>query len=257
MVLWGATLLLGGLLLGGCLPSSQSQFDEEKEFHYLAGKSRVNGMDFKGAIESFQKALEVNPHSAAAHFELGWLNDQKERDAAVAIYHYSQYLRLRPKADNIEMVNTRILACKQELARTVSLGPVTAQMQKDLEQLTEENRRLKQDLEQLKAYAAQLQLLTNRPPPVTIINPRTGTATGVTMATGNLSSLGSNSTLRLPPVGSTRTHTVKPSETLANIARSYGVKLDALKTANPRVDPRKLRVGQTIVIPSESVAGPR
>src|SRR5438105_10486789 len=120
-----AALLLGCFLLSSCLPSGQSRVDEEKEPHFLAGKSRVNAMDYKGAIESFERALEVNPKSASAHFELGWLADQKEPDPACAIYHYDHYLKLRPNADNAETVRTRILACKQELPRTVSLGPVT------------------------------------------------------------------------------------------------------------------------------------
>ena len=87
-----ALLLLAGLVLSGCLPSAPR--DEEKEPYFLAGKSRVNTMDFKGAIESFEKAVEVNPKSAAAHFELGWLYDQKESDPAAAIYHYERFLKL-------------------------------------------------------------------------------------------------------------------------------------------------------------------
>src|SRR5690348_5687004 len=109
----GVALLLAGLALGGCLPSPQSQSDEEKELHFLEGRSRVNTMDYPGAIESFEKALEANPQSAAAHFELGWLFDRKEPDPAAAIYHYAKYLTLRPGADNMETVKERILACKQ------------------------------------------------------------------------------------------------------------------------------------------------
>jgi hypothetical protein len=30
-------------------------------------------MDYRGAIECFDEALVANPHSASAHFELGWL----------------------------------------------------------------------------------------------------------------------------------------------------------------------------------------
>src|ERR1700682_4403412 len=115
-----ALSFLSCLVLGGCLPSGQSQVDEEKEPHFLAGKSHVNAMDYKGAIESFEKALEVNPKSASAHFELAWLCDQKDSDPAAAIYHYDHYLKLRPRAENAETARTRILACKQDLARSVS-----------------------------------------------------------------------------------------------------------------------------------------
>src|SRR5881227_1449162 len=102
-----AALGLACAFLSGCLPAGQSQMDEEKEPHFLAGKSRVNAMDYKGAIESFEKALEVNPKSASAHFELAWLSDQKDADPASAIYHYDHYLKLRPAAGNAETVKTR------------------------------------------------------------------------------------------------------------------------------------------------------
>src|SRR5215467_14028504 len=135
-------VLLAALPLGACLPATQSQSDEEREPHFLSGKSRVSAMDFKGAIESFEKALEVNPQSAAAHFELACLFDRKEADPAAAIYHYNHYLDLKPNAENGEIVRQRILACKQELALTVILTPATEKVQKELEQLAQENKRL-------------------------------------------------------------------------------------------------------------------
>jgi LysM repeat protein len=47
-----------------------------------------------------------------------------------------------------------------------------------------------------------------------------------------------------------RTHTVKAGETPTVIARKYGVKVDALMAANPRLEPRHLKVGQTLNIPA-------
>src|SRR5438876_198878 len=142
-------LLLFSLVPTGCVPSGQSQSDEEKEPHFLAGKSRVSTMDYSGAIECFEKALEVNPQSASAHFELACLFDQKESDPAEAIHHYNSYLKLRPRAENSDLVKQHILTCKQELARTVSLGPVTEKVQRELEQLTEENKRLTEENKRL------------------------------------------------------------------------------------------------------------
>jgi LysM repeat protein len=34
------------------------------------------------------------------------------------------------------------------------------------------------------------------------------------------------------------------------IARKYGVKVDALMAVNPRLEPRRLQVGQTLNIPA-------
>ena len=53
---------LGGAALAGCTPSGGGQADEEREPHFLEGKSRVSSMDYKAAIESFEESLEANPH---------------------------------------------------------------------------------------------------------------------------------------------------------------------------------------------------
>ena len=235
-------LVLAGCVLAGCLPSAPG--DEEKEPYFLAGKSRVSTMDFKGAVESFEKAVEVSPKSAAAHFELGWLYDQKESDPAAAIYHYERYLKFLPNSGKEEMVKTRILACNQQLAQTVSLGPVTEKQQREFEQLAEETRRLREDVEKWRAYALRLQNPTNQP----------GVALPVTRlaqpsAAVQPASAESTSSSRPTPAASSRTHTVKATETLNIIARKYGVKVESLMAANPKLEPRRLRVGQVLVIP--------
>src|SRR6266478_10111088 len=105
---FGLALLAGLLALTGCTLTDASQVDEEREPHFLEGKARVNSLDYAGAIESFEKALEVNPKSAAAHFELGCLCDQREADPAAAIFHFGRYLKLRPDGDKVERARSRI-----------------------------------------------------------------------------------------------------------------------------------------------------
>ena len=168
----GVLFLLGCLLLSGCIPSGSGLLDEEKEPHFLAGKSRISTLDYKGAIECFEKALQVNPQSASAYFELAWLFDQKQINPVSAIYHYEHYLKLRPSAGNADLARQRILVCKQTLAETVSFGPVTEKMQRQIEQVTGENKRLTDEnkhlleaLEKWSGYAARLQTLTNQAGP--------------------------------------------------------------------------------------------
>src|SRR5689334_6685174 len=95
-----AIACLLALGLSGCFQAGDGQLDEQKEPHFLSGKNRVNGMDYPGAIESFEKALEVNPHSASAHFELAWLCEDKVGDPAAAIYHYERFLKYTPSASS-------------------------------------------------------------------------------------------------------------------------------------------------------------
>src|SRR5215468_239807 len=170
-----ATALMALTGLAGCAPSASSQLEEEREPHFLEGKNRVNALDYRGAIESFEKALDVNPRSASAHFELGWLLDEKEPNPAAAIYHYERFLKLRPNADRAINVKARILTCKQELTKSVSLGPVTQAMQTEFERLSEENKKLREDVEKWRAYALHLQSVTNQtlsaPRPVRMSSP--------------------------------------------------------------------------------------
>jgi LysM repeat protein len=248
-----ALLVALPLLLTGC-PSGQSASDEEKEPHFLAGKSRVNAMDFLGATESFEKALEVNPRSAAAHFELGWLYERKETEnPAAAIYHFEKFLKFRPQSEKAEIVRQRILACKQELARTVSLGPLNEKQQRDIEKLAEENRKLTDQNKQLADevlkwrlhYAGATRASSNSPVPQSNQLSTRMASTQTTLGAANPST----SVPQPRPSTATRTHVVKQGETPAAIARQYQVKLDALMNANPGLDPRKLRPGQTINLP--------
>ena len=122
--------ILGMIGLLSKSPGTPSRVGEQKEPYFLQGMSLILATNYTGAIESFEKALEVNPKSAAAHFELGLLFDQKVTDAPAAIYHYEQYLRLYPKAENADIVKQRVLDCRKALAEAVSnrsrviFGPV-------------------------------------------------------------------------------------------------------------------------------------
>jgi tetratricopeptide (TPR) repeat protein len=240
-----ALALLVTICLSGCLPSAQSRLDEEKEPHFLAGKTRLNAMDYQGAFESFEKALEVNPSSASAHFELGCLCDQKESDPAAAIYHYDRYLRLRPQAENAEIVRTRILGCKQELARTVSLGPVNQSLQNELERLRDENQRLREQLEQCRTSTARLQTAAGAEP----VAARPAAMRPQPPPAGLLANAAAGSASRNSISSSARTHTIKQGETLTAIARRHGLKVAALIAANPHLEERRLRIGQTIALP--------
>ena len=64
-------LLLATVALTACSPSASSLSDEEREPHFQAGKSRVSALDYKGAIQSFEKALEANPADQESRYALG------------------------------------------------------------------------------------------------------------------------------------------------------------------------------------------
>lgn len=237
-----------GLALSGCLPNQPLTADEEKEPQFLIGRSRVNSMDFLGAIEAFERALEMNPRSGAAHLELGWLYAEKEADPAAAIYHYQKFLKLRPNADNAETIRQHVFRLKQELAKAALPIPPSTEMHRQLEQLSGENRRLQEEVDHLRRALLQA-AATNRPPP------HFARSIPATNPPANLESVRSSRpaapvSRSVAPLASIRSHRVLAGDTPASIARRYNVKLESLLAANPALNPRRMQVGQSVVIPA-------
>jgi tetratricopeptide (TPR) repeat protein len=247
---------IAGVALTGCSPSSQSQLDEEKEPHFELGRSRVNAMDFQGAIEAFEESLEANPRSASAHFNLAWLYDEKESDPAAAIYHYEEYLKLRPDADNAEVIKQRIYRCKQQLAADVLPLPSTPDAQRELEQLAEQNRELQDEVDKWRAYyvSQMAAAKTNSPPQndsAALQTPSPNPIPPAQNVSQQPSVVDANHSASAPAKTSTpRTHIVASGETAIRIAHRYGVPLDALLSANPGLNPKRMRIGLVLNIPS-------
>jgi LysM repeat protein len=234
MLLWRVMTKFAGLLalavcLGACIPDDR-HVDEQKDPHFQRGLKLVNSQDYKGAVEEFESALESNPHSAAAHFELGCLYD-KLGDSAAAIYHYDRHLKLRPNSDQAQLVNDRIRGCKQDLANTEFAPPDTQNLQREVDRLTVENLGLRQQLAAWQHPAAAPAMLAQL-----IAEP-------ARLATNTQSAAVS------PASSHPRVHIVKQRETISSIAVQYGLRANAVLAANPRVDPRRLRVGQSLALP--------
>jgi LysM repeat protein len=243
------TILVFALGLCGCLPAGHSQLDEEKESHYLAGKSRYSALDYDGALECYEKAIEVNPRSALAHLEAGFLYERHKQDHAAAIYHFDRFLRLKPDSQYAGVVNQHILACKAELAKTVLLSPINESFQKQLEQLQQENKIYREEIE---AWRAKARVQTTNVPTSSLLA-SASTPSPVSAPAARQALAGNSSNIArvaaMPSPG--RTHTVKSGDTPASIARRYGVKIDTLMAANPRVDARRLHIGQSLNVPSQ------
>src|SRR6185312_6321193 len=190
-------------------------------------------------------SLEVNPQSASAHFELGWLYEQKVPDPAAAIYHYQQYLKLNPNAGNATLIRQHIDACKQQLAADVLALPSASATQQQLEKLIEQNRQLQDEVNRWRAYYAS-QLSNAQPQNVSSVSQTTTSAPiAQNPPAQDASAQSTSSTTRSTTTTTTarsRTHTVASGETAAAISRKYNVKLSALQAANPGVNLSRIRV---------------
>ena len=156
-------------------------------------------------------------------------------------------------------MSQRILNCKQDLVRTVSIGPLDPKLKAEMDRLSK----------QVESLTAQLAQATQRPTPPGKTNTVIEAATvsppipvpvpvvtnRLASAQKNLANASGGSTTSAIPVNpvtaAAKTHTIKSGDTPAAIARKYGFSLNALMSANPALDPKKLRIGQVINLPAK------
>jgi LysM repeat protein len=261
-------LLSAGLfiILIGCDRGAGAATDEQKNPHFIVGRERITARDYRGAIDAFERALEVNPRSGLAHFELGLLyeshNEADENHLISAMYHYKRCLDLRPTGHPSDQARMRMAGCKQELVKSESLAPVYQTMQRDLERLKDENKFLKAQLETVQGQSGgagnNVAVVPNPRNVGLTANPNTGRTqnTGSSLPRNLIPANATSNTAGprvtpLPPTGTrpTRSYTVKQGDTLAAIARAQGIKLESLQAANPGVNANKMRNGAILVIP--------
>ncbi len=242
-----------GIALGGCTQSDQ---DEEKEPHYVLGQSRINAMDYQGAVEAFEESLEVNPHSAAAHYQLAMLYENQQSDPAAAIYHYQQYLKFDPSAENADIIRQHIASCKQQLASDVLTLPTGTAAQQQLEKLVDQNRQLQTQVDSLQAalkqwsdwyakYTNQMATQTPVVPQNNIvqqpINQVQAPQSGGTPQPVN--------TYSQNPSPRGHTYVVERGETATAICRKFGIRLNQLESANPTMTPTRIHPGEVLNMP--------
>ncbi len=250
--------LLPGLLVAcclvGCIPTREGGAEEEREPHFQRGRELARTKDYRGAAEAFERAVEANPRSASAHFELGLLGETQLNDPAGAIYHYERFLRLRPTSDKADIARQRVNNCKLELAKHFLLTSNAPSVQKEMDKLRTEIERLGLENNQLKRQFENL-AATGSPAPKTVPAPPQSVLVPIAakLTEPPTPAAKSPAPAPAPPAASAtarRTYAVKAGETPEIIARRNGVKLDALLAANPGLDPKRLKIGQTLNLPT-------
>ncbi|SVA70257.1 uncharacterized protein METZ01_LOCUS123111 [marine metagenome] len=250
----GRVLTLAALVVGaiGCNPTSGSQSRLEDDPDFVRGKSRLARKNIDGAVLSFREALANNPGNAAAHFELGLIfyePSNEKNNYVSACYHFQRHLELQRDSRHAGNIEGFIRACKKEIAKDIAMAPIPPSeinaihsLRTQLAKVSGENSQLKS---QVQAMRGRLQQAGGDVPPPSV-------------AAGGPPPSVNPSNPRTPPrpnYGSrssqTRTHTLKPGESLYSISRQYGVPFAVLKAANSRLmrNSRDLKPGVTVYIP--------
>ena len=168
----------------------------------------------------------------------GWY-DTKLNDYAAAIYHYQRFVQLQPNSPRTQSIDVqeRIRGCKRELAGAEFPLPNNQNLQREVDKLTAENLALHQ---QLDAFRGQ---------PIPASAPAVQASAGKTVDAPVVAPKPMIVAIRSPAPTRSHSYTVKQRDTISSIAAQHGVRSSAVLAVNPRLDPRKLRVGQVLSLP--------
>lgn len=114
-----ACLAAGVLCAGpGCVRSdlSSQESEERSSALYRRAREAEQSGDVKEAVRLYNRVLIEEPKAFSAHFQLATLLQDHDENYVAAIYHYQQYLYLRPESEKSTLAQERIRICEQLLA---------------------------------------------------------------------------------------------------------------------------------------------
>ncbi len=181
--------------------------------------------DFARAINLYEAALDDSPRSAEVHYRLALLYDDKLNDPLSALHHFRRYLALSPSGAHAADVKNSIK--HDEIAALTVLSGDSVITRSDAARLRNENLNLHKELE---ARAVSARSVTDK------------------------SQEGDTSPKKTASKKGDRSYVVQSGDTLFSISRKFyksPKRWKEILDANRKNihDPKKLTVGQTLVIP--------
>ena len=205
----------------GCdrlIPSRYNQLVQDADNKAAQG-------DFNRAVNLYEAALDDSPRCAEVHYKLALLYDDKLNDPVGALHHFRRYLVLSPNGSHANDAKNSIQ--RDEIAALTSLSGDSVVTRAEAARLRNENLNLQKQLE---ARGGTLQNVSGKG------------------QTGNIA------TKTKDKKSGERTYTVRKGDTLASISRKFyksSARWQRILEANKQSiqNPKKLTVGQTLVIP--------
>jgi len=181
--------------------------------------------DFARAINLYEAALDDSPRCAEVHYKLALLYDDKLNDPVSALHHFRRYFALSPTGVHAADVKNSIK--RDEIAALTALSGDSVITRSEAARLRNENLDLHKEVE---ARAVPARTVTDR------------------------SQEGNSSPKKSAPKKGDRSYVVQSGDTLFSISRKFyksPKRWKEILEANRKSirDPKKLTVGQTLVIP--------
>jgi tetratricopeptide (TPR) repeat protein len=182
--------------------------------------------DFARAVNLYEAALDDSPRCSEVHYKLALLYDDKLNDPVSALHHFRRYLTLSPAGVHAADVKNSIK--RDEIAALTMLSGDSVITRSEAARLRNENLNLHKELE---ARAVPARTATEKSPPQ-----------------------GDTSLKKAASRKGDRSYVVQSGDTLFSISRKFyksPKRWKEILDANRKSihDPKKLTVGQTLVIP--------
>ena len=160
------TFLAGALVLAcaGCGKSSVAVAEgkERNSALYRKAIEAERAGDIKDAIRQYRSLLIEEPRAYSVHLQLATLLQDYEENYIAALYHYQQYLLLRPESDKATLAQDRILRAERLLAPQILRKVGDSVEGLTQAHLLKENDRLNRSIVQLQGEKAILLEATER-----------------------------------------------------------------------------------------------
>src|SRR2546429_1444422 len=181
--------------------------------------------DFERAINLYEAALDDSPRCAEIHYKLAVLYDDKLNDPVSALHHFKRYLALSPNGPHANEVKNSVK--HDEIAALTALSGDSVITRSEVARLRNENLNLRKEPE---ARTASSRIVSEK-------------------SAGN-----GRSSKKIAAKNGDRTYVVQSGDTLFSISRKFYKSTKHWKQifdANEKKirNPKKLTVGQTLVIP--------
>ena len=181
--------------------------------------------DFARAINLYEAALDDSPRCAEIHYKLALLYDDKLNDPVSALHHFKRYLALSPNGPHANEVEKSIK--HDEIAALTALSGDSVIPRSEAVQLRNEKLNLRKELE---------------------------ARTGSLRSAPDKSKTNDASSKKTAAKKADRTYVVRSGDTLFSISRKFyksSKRWKEILEANRKNirDPKKLTVGETLVIP--------
>jgi len=225
------------LLVVGCDDNkdANARTPELDDPEYRQGLTFIKQHESRRALECFLRVIDSRKGAAESHLEAGRMYIDL-KDPLPAIYHFNEYIRLKPTSDQSKIVRQMIKTAEKLYLEQIPGRPLepdavgTTDQYSQLQKLKSENERLKREVSEL----SRINKVSEAP-----LTPSASTTNSKTTSTGTKT---------------TTTYVIKSGDNLSSISRKfYGTdqrKTEIYNANKTKIkNPTKLQVGVTIEIP--------